>query len=94
MDFCENKCVESVPNRTIFDNIKETEDVLTEAERYLDDIVSFIWLSENSVNANPSIEIKDMDSNIVSNLERARSIRDKIVGIHKRLGCCYTLKGE
>ena len=88
MDFCEGKCVESVPDRTIFDNIKETEDILTEAEKRLDDIISFVWLSENSANANLGIEVKDLDSHIVFNLERARSIRDKIEGIHKRLGCC------
>ena len=94
MDFCESKCVESVPDRTIFDNIKETDDILTEAERSLDDIISFVWLSENSANANLGIEVKDLDSHIVSNLERARSIRDKIVGIYRRLGCRSTLKGE
>ncbi len=72
--------------RTIKDNLTETSEILNYSEAIIDRIMDFIW-SEGSVNNAKDIDVINVDGNIVANMYRAKSIRDKLVIIASRLGC-------
>lgn len=72
--------------RTIQDNLMETTDILTNIEAQIDRIHKFMWAKDDETNG-PSIEVMDMDSNIVHNLDAARRIYKHLALIAERLGC-------
>lgn len=72
--------------RTIQENLMETTDILTSIEAQIDRIHKFMWAKDNESNGD-SIEITDMDTNIVRNLDAARRIYKHLALIAERLGC-------
>ena len=80
-------CADSVERkRTIQDNLMETADILTSIEGQIDRIHKFMWAKDNESNGD-SIEVIDMDSNIVHNLDSVRRIYRHLALIAERLGC-------
>lgn len=79
-------CVKSTPvDRTIKDNMMETTEILSEIEAQVDRIKNFLWLSDDE--KTPNIDITDMSSNVVRNLEFEKRILKKLLFIADRLGC-------
>ena len=82
-----NTCCEksSTADRTIKDNMMEATDILSEIEAQVDRIKNWLWLSDDE--KAPTIDITDLSSNIVRNLEFEKRILKKLMFILDRLGC-------
>ena len=82
-----NACVAPVPtaDRTIKDNMMEATEILSEIEAQVDRIKNWLWLSDDE--KAPTIDITDLSSNIVRNLEFEKRILKKLMFIVDRLGC-------
>ncbi len=91
-----NTCVAPVPNnvccekstpadRTIKDNIMEATEILGDIEAQVDRIKNFMCFSDDETA--PKIDITDLSSNIVRNLEFEKRILKKLLFIADRLGC-------
>lgn len=79
-------CVKSTPvDRTIKDNMMEATEILSEIEVQVDRIKNWLWLSDDE--KAPTIDITDLSSNIVRNLEFEKRILKKLMFIVDRLGC-------
>ena len=79
-------CVKSIPvDRTIKDNIMEATEILSDIEAQVDRIKNWLWLSDDE--KAPNIDITDMSSNVVRNLEFEKRILKKLLFIADRLGC-------
>ena len=79
-------CVKSTPaDRTIKDNMMESTEILSEIEAHVDRIKNWLWLSDDE--KDPTIDITDLSSNIVRNLEFEKRILKKLLFIADRLGC-------
>ena len=79
-------CVKSTPaDRTIKDNMMEATEILSEIEAQVDRIKNWLWLSNDE--KAPTIDITDLSSNIVRNLEFEKQILNKLLFIVDRLGC-------
>ena len=79
-------CVKSTPvDRTIKDNMMEATEILSEIEAQVDRIKNWLWLSDDE--KAPTIDITDLSSNIVRNLEFEKRILNKLLFIVDRLGC-------
>ena len=82
-----NACCEksSIPDRTIKDNIMEATEILSDIEAQVDRIKNWLWLSDDETP--PKMDITDLSSNIVRNLEFEKRIFKKLLFIVDRLGC-------
>ena len=82
-----NTCVAPVPapDRTIKDNIMEATEILGDIEAQVDRIKNFLCFSDDE--KAPTIDITDLSSNIVRNLEFEKRILNKLLFIVDRLGC-------
>ena len=79
-------CVKSTPaDRTIKDNMMEATEILSEIEAQVDRIKNWLWLSDDETP--PKMDITDLSSNIVRNLEFEKRILKKLLLIADRLGC-------
>ena len=79
-------CVKSTPvDRTIKDNMMEATEILSEIEAQVNRIKNWLWLSNDE--KDPTIDITDLSSNIVRNLEFEKRILKKLLFIVDRLGC-------
>ena len=79
-------CVKSTPaDRTIKDNIMEATEILSDIEAQVDRIKNFLWFSDDETV--PKIDITDLSSNVVRNLEFEKRILKKLMFIADRLGC-------
>lgn len=79
-------CVKSPnPDRTIKDNIMEATEILGDIEAQVDRIKNFLCFSDDE--KTPNIDIKDLSSNVVRNLEFEKRILKKLLFIADRLGC-------
>ena len=79
-------CVKSTPaDRTIKDNIMEATEILSDIEAQVNRIKNWLWLSDDE--KAPTIDITDLSSNIVRNLEFEKRILNKLLFIVDRLGC-------
>ena len=79
-------CVKSTPaDRTIKDNMMEATEILSEIEAQVNRINNWLWLSDDE--KAPTIDITDLSSNIVRNLEFEKRILNKLMFIVDRLGC-------
>lgn len=82
---CEGEAPMSMNSRTIKDNIRETTEELHVIENMIDSLSRMLW-AKDAVNDETRLEIIDMDSNIVHNLDTARQIRSKMERITRGLG--------
>ena len=82
-----NTCCEKSlpPDRTIKDNMMEATEILSDIEAQVDKIKNWLWLSDDE--KAPNIDITDMSSNVVRNLEFEKRILKKLLFIADRLGC-------
>ena len=82
-----NTCCEKSlpPDRTIKDNIMEATEILGDVEAQVDRIKNFLCFSDDETV--PKIDITDLSSNIVRNLEFEKRILKKLLFIADRLGC-------
>ena len=79
-------CLKSAPaDRTIKDNMMEATEILSEIEAQVNRIKNWLWLSDDE--KAPNIDITDLSSNIVRNLEFEKRILNKLLFIVDRLGC-------
>ena len=79
-------CLKSAPaDRTIKDNMMEATEILSEIEAQVNRIKNWLWLSDDE--KAPTIDITDLSSNIVRNLEFEKRILNKLLFIVDRLGC-------
>ena len=79
-------CVKSTPaDRTIKDNIMEATEILSDIEAQVDRIKNFLLFSDDETA--PKIDITDLNSNIIRNLEFEKRILKKLMFIADRLGC-------
>ena len=79
-------CVKSTPaDRTIKDNMMEATEILSDIEAQVDRIKNWLWLSDDE--KDPTIDITDLSSNVVRNLEFEKRILKKLMFIVDRLGC-------
>ena len=79
-------CVKSTPaDRTIKDNMMEATEILSDIEAQVDRIKNWLWHSDDE--KAPNIDITDLNSNIVRNLEFEKRILKKLMFIADRLGC-------
>ena len=79
-------CVKSTPaDRTIKDNMMEATEILSEIEAQVNRIKNWLWLSDDE--KAPNIDITDLSSNIVRNLEFEKRTLKKLMFIADRLGC-------
>ena len=77
---CENH------SRSIKDNLAELTECIHSLDNKVDTLLRFIWSKEDS-NPEKYIEIVDMDSNVVHNLDVARQINKKLERIIIGIGC-------
>lgn len=82
---CEYEAPMPMDSRTIKDNIRETTEQLHIIEGMVDSLSRMLW-AKDAVNEKTSIDIIDMDSNIVHNLDTARQIHNKMERIIRGLG--------
>ena len=91
-----NTCVASMPintgcekssttDRTIKDNMMEATEILIDIEAQVDRIKNWLWYSDDE--KAPNIDITDLNSNIIRNLEFEKRILKKLLFIADRLGC-------
>ena len=82
-----NTCCEKSPttDRTIKDNMMEATEILSEIEAQVNRIKNWLWLSDDE--KAPGMDITDLSSNIVRNLEFEKRILNKLMFIVDRLGC-------
>lgn len=77
---CEN------PRRSIKDNLDELTECIHLIDDKVDSLLRFIWSKEDS-NPEKYIEIVDMDSSVVHDLDVARLINKKLERILIGIGC-------
>ena len=82
-----NACVAPVPtpDRTVKDNMMEATEILSEIEAQVDKIKNWVWISDDE--KAPNMDITDLSSNVVRNLEFEKRILKKLMFIADRLGC-------
>ena len=79
-------CVKATPaDRTIKDSMMEATEILSDIEAQVDRIKNFLCFSDDE--KAPNIDITDMSSNVVRNLEFEKRILKKLLFIADRLGC-------
>ena len=79
-------CVKSTPaDRTIKDNMMESTEILSEIEAQVNRIKNWLWLSDDE--KAPNMDITDLNSNVVRNLEFEKRILNNLMFIVDRLGC-------
>lgn len=74
-----------IPDRTIKDNMMEATEILSDIEAQVDRIKNWMWYSDDE--PAPKMDIMDLNSNVVRNLEFERRILKKLMFIADRLGC-------
>lgn len=81
-----DRCVKSNPvDRTIKDSMMEATEILSEIEAQVDRIKNWLWYSDDEKALN--MDITDLNSNVVRNLEFEKRILNKLLFIVDRLGC-------
>lgn len=82
-----NDCpVGEKPSRTIKDNLMELTECIHMIENQVDSLRQMLWSREDN-NPEKGIEIVDMDSNIVHDLDVVRRINKKLERITTGIGC-------
>lgn len=74
------------PCRTIKDNLVELTECIHMLENQVDMLLQMLWSKEDN-NPEKNIEIVDMDSNIVHDLDVVRRINAKLGRITSGIGC-------
>lgn len=74
------------PRRTIKDNLGELTECIHLLESQVDSLLQMLWAKENNEPEN-GIEIVDMDSNVVHDLDVVKRISKKLARIISGIGC-------
>lgn len=74
------------PRRTTKDNLGELTECIHMLENQVDSLLQMLWSKEDN-NPEKGIEIVDMDSNIVHDLDVVRRINKKLGRITSGIGC-------
>lgn len=74
------------PRRTIKDNLVELTEGIHMLENQVDSLLQMLWFKEDN-NPEKGIEIVDMDSNIIHDLDVVRRINKKLGRITSGIGC-------
>lgn len=82
---CECPVGES-PRRTIKDNLGELTECIHLLDNQVDSLLQMLW-SKEANNPEKYIEIVDMDSNVVHDLDVVRRINKKLERITRGIGC-------
>lgn len=82
---CERPVGEN-PRRTIKDNLGELTECIHLLDNQVDSLLQMLW-SKEANNPEKYIEIVDMDSNVVHDLDVVKRINQKLARILSGLGC-------
>lgn len=74
------------PRRTIKDNLTELTECIHLLDNQVDSLLQMLW-SKEANNPEKYIEIVDMDSNVVHDLDVVRRINKKLERITSGIGC-------
>ena len=74
------------PRRTIKDNLGELTECIHLLDNQVDSLLQMLW-SKEANNPEKYIEIVDMDSNVVHDLDVVRRINKKLERITSGIGC-------
>lgn len=74
------------PRRTIKDNLGELTECIHLLDNQVDSLLQMLW-SKEANNPEKRIEIVDMDSNVVHDLDVVRRINKKLERITSGIGC-------
>lgn len=74
------------PRRTIKDNLGELTECIHLLDNQVDSLLQMLW-SKEANNPEKYIEIVDMDSNVVHDLDVVKRINQKLARILSGLGC-------
>lgn len=74
------------PRRTIKDNLGELTECIHLLDNQVDSLLQMLW-SKEANNPEKYIEIIDMDSNVVHDLDVVRRINKKLERIMSGIGC-------
>lgn len=74
------------PRRTIKDNLGELTECIHLLDNQVDSLLQMLW-SKEAINPEKYIEIVDMDSNVVHDLDVVKRINQKLARILSGLGC-------
>lgn len=74
------------PRRTVKDNLTELTECIHMLENQVDSLLQMLW-SKEANNPEKYIEIVDMDSNVVHDLDVVKRINQKLARILSGLGC-------
>ena len=78
-------CAAPKEERPIKDILMETTEILTDMEAQVNRIKNWVWISDED--PAPNMDILDLNSNVVRNLEVLKRIYKKLMFIADRLGC-------
>lgn len=82
---CERPVGEN-PRRTIKDNLGELTECIHLLDNQVDSLLQMLWSKEDN-NPEKYIEIVDMDSNVVHDLDVVKRINKKLERITTGIGC-------
>ena len=79
-------CVAEIqtPARTMKDNVDELNEILNDCHCLMDSLCSFLY-EEESKNS-PGIEIRSFDTAVVSALDKARLLKERLLSVNARFG--------
>ena len=72
------------PERTMKDNVDELNEILNDCNCLMDSLCAFLY-EEESKNS-PGIEIRSFDTAVVSALDKARLLRERLLFVNARFG--------
>lgn len=79
-------CVAEIqtPERTMKDNVDELNEILNDCNCLMDSLCAFLY-AEESKNS-PGVEIRSFDTAVVSALDKARLLRERLLSVNARFG--------
>lgn len=72
------------PERTMKDNVDELNEILNDCNCLMDSLCAFLY-EEESKNS-PGIEIRSFDTAVISALDKARLLRERLLFVNARFG--------
>lgn len=79
-------CVAEIqtPERTMKDNVDELNEILNDCHCLMDSLCSFLYAEE--LKNSPGVEIRNFDTAVVSALDKARLLKERLLFVNARFG--------
>ena len=72
------------PERTMKDNVDEINEILNDCHCLMDSLCVFLYAEE--LKNSPGIEIRSFDTAVVSALDKARLLKERLLFVNARFG--------